>query len=193
MKPPSSVSDPELFHRAGKSRDAFEVLYRAYSPAVYAWFRRHVTSNPAEAADLTAELFARAILSISRFRGNRPGSGTAWLFGIAHHLAADFVRTERIESRARSRLNLDRGYDVDPAEDADLRIAAEQSGSEITAAFEMLTAQQQTAIQMRVIGELPYNEIARRTGSTSQASRLHVMRGLRRLRELVFNARQENV
>ena len=192
MGPVTTADDVALFRRAGKSEDAFEILYRTYSPAIYAWFRRHSTSNPSEAADLTAEVFARVILSIHRFRGARPGSGTAWLFGIAHHIAADYARSNRIEDSARARLNLSEGYDPEPAEDVDLRLTAEQSSAEITAAFETLTGQQQTAIRMRVIDELSYSDIAIRTNSTSQAARLHVMRGLRRLRELVSDAQQEN-
>jgi RNA polymerase sigma-70 factor (ECF subfamily) len=180
-----TVSDVELVKRARESENDFELFYRAYSPVVYAWFRRHASSNPAEAADLTAELFARCILSIRRFSGNRPGSGTAWVFAIARHLAANYLRDKRIEGRARARLRLPEISAPDPAEDADLRLSASQAHAEIVSAFEALTKQQREAIQLRVVDELAYSEIASRTGATSQATRLHVMRGLQRLRELL--------
>ena len=192
ITPHKELDDVQLFRRAKSSEGAFEQLYRAYAPVVYTWFRRHVTQNPAEAADLTAELFARAILSIRKFRGERLGSGTAWLFGIARHLAADYVRTKQIECRARARLGMVERYSPDASEDADLRLSAEQSSSELASAFEKLTRPQQIAIRSRVLDELPYEEIAERMGSTSQAARLHVMRGLRRLRELIPKFQQED-
>src|SRR5205814_276724 len=95
--------DVALFQHAKKSEQAFESLYRAYAPAVYLWFLRHAASEPADAADLTAETFARVILSIGRFRGSRAGSGTMWLYAIARHVAADHARDAAIARRASRR------------------------------------------------------------------------------------------
>ena len=191
MRANERIDDAALFCEARKSEEAFELLYRTYAPVVYVWFCSHATANSAEAADLTAETFARVILGIHRFRGSRPGSGTAWLFGIVHHLACDHARRRRVENRARSRLKLELEYAPSASDDIDARLSAEQSSAEIREVFAALTDLQQNALRLRVVDELSYGEIAELTGSTSQAARLHVMRGLRRLRELVSQTREE--
>jgi RNA polymerase sigma factor (sigma-70 family) len=186
MTQPHTEEDAALFRRARTSPDAFAELYRAYAPAVYSWFRRRTAADPETAADLTAEVFARAIVGIHRFRGTRPGAGTAWLFAIVRNLAIDYARTQAVEARARRRLQLPVGaYEPDRTEDMAIRLDAEAAGAEIMKAFERLSEPQRTAITLRVIDELSYGEIVARNGSTEQAARLHVLRGLRRLRQLV--------
>jgi RNA polymerase sigma-70 factor (ECF subfamily) len=191
MRASRRIDDVALFRDAKKSEQAFELLYGTYAPGVYAWFRSHATASGAEAADLTAEAFARVILGIHRFRGSRPGSGTAWLLGIVRHLACDYARRRQVEGRARMRLKLEPGYAPSASDDLDARLSAEQASAEIREAFAALTIPQQTALQLRVVDELSYEEIAELTNSTSQAARLHVMRGLRRLRNSISRAREE--
>jgi RNA polymerase sigma factor (sigma-70 family) len=189
----SQTEDAALFRRAKTSEDAFAELYRMYSPAIYAWFRRHAVADPETAADLTAEVFARVIVELPRFRGSRPGSGTAWLFAIVRHLAVDYERHRQVEVKARKRLHLlDTSYQPEPAEDTAVRLDGERADSTVMQAFERLGSSQKAVVQMRVIDELSYSEIANRNGSTEQAARLHVMRGLRHLRQMVAPAKQED-
>jgi RNA polymerase sigma factor (sigma-70 family) len=186
MKPSHAHEDATLFLRAKSDPDAFAELYRAYAPAVYSWFRRHTTADPNTAADLTAEVFARAVIGTRRFRGRHSGAGTAWLFAIVHHLAVDYARSRVVEDRARRRLWFaTEAYEPSPAEDAAIRLDAERDAAQIMEAFELLSEQQQDAIRSRVVDELTYREVAARNGSTEQAARLQVMRGLRRLRETI--------
>jgi RNA polymerase sigma-70 factor (ECF subfamily) len=101
------------------------------------------------------------------------------------------VRKNQIDRRARAKLGLEADYCPGPAEDVELRLEAEELAPDVMLAFESLSEKQQTAVRMRVVDDLSYEEIATRTNSTNQASRLHVSRGLRRLRELVLAAREE--
>jgi RNA polymerase sigma-70 factor (ECF subfamily) len=187
----NGLNDIELFQQAKTSEVAFELLYRTYSPVVYAWFRKHVTSSATDAADLTAETFARVVLSLRRFRGDSPGSGTAWLFAIVHHIAVDYRRKSRVESRAAAKLGLERQGEPSAAEDIEARLSARRERANLAAAFEKLSARQRDAVSLRVVSGLEYGEIAEKLESTNQAARHHVMRGLRRLRE-VMQAPQED-
>ena len=58
------------------------------------------------AADLTAEVFAAAIVSAGSFRPEL-GSARAWLFGIARHELAQSWRRGRVEAQARRRLGME--------------------------------------------------------------------------------------
>src|SRR5579875_3590828 len=192
MTPSPSADDAKLFRRARRDPDAFAELYQAYVSAVYAWFRRHISADPETAADLTAEVFARALLGIRRFRGSRPDSGTAWLFVIVRNLGADFSRSQAVEDRARRKLGLaEKDYQPSPEEDTAIRLDAEMAGDSIMKAFESLSADQQAALVARVIEERDYRDIGQTRGTSEQAVRLQVMRGLRRLRELVSSPHPE--
>lgn len=185
MEPAQVAEDAALFRRARRDPAAFAELYRAYAPAVYGWFRGHTAADRETAADLTAEVFARAIIGIRRFHGTRAGSGTAWLFAIVGNLAVDFSRTQAVEDRARRRLGLATSYEPSPEEDAAIRLDAELAAGSIMQAFEQLSEGQQRAIRARVIDERTYSEVAAINGSSEQAARLHVFRGLRRLRHTI--------
>lgn len=175
-----------LFRAARTDPDAFVELYRFYAPAVYRWFRARAGADPETAADLTAEVFARAIVGIRRFRGRRPDAGTAWLFAIARHLAVDYARHREVDRRARARLRMSLdAYEPSHEEDVVLRVQTEASSARVLEAFERLSEPQQETLRWRIVDELGYGEIAARSGSTEQAARLQVMRGLRRLRQLV--------
>ncbi|MGH3008208.1 MAG: RNA polymerase sigma factor [Gaiellaceae bacterium] len=194
MNPSPAQEDAALFRRAKSDPDAFAELYRAYAPAVYSWFRRHTLADADTAADLTAEVFARAIIGIHRFRGRHVGAGTAWLFTIVHHLAIDYARSQAVEDRARRRLRFrTEAYEPSPAEDVAIRLDGEHDAARIMEAFELLSEGQQEAVQARIVDDLTYREIAARNGSSEQAARLQVMRGLQRLREMLAPAKEGRV
>ncbi len=51
----------------------------------------------ATAADLTAETFAQALVSLGRFRGPTDESARGWLYGIARNLVRRYHRRGRVE------------------------------------------------------------------------------------------------
>jgi DNA-directed RNA polymerase specialized sigma24 family protein len=73
--------------------------------AVLPWCLRE-TGNREIAADLSAEVFAAALISARRYR---PGQGwvLAWLLGIARNELLESRRRTRVEDSARCRLRLD--------------------------------------------------------------------------------------
>src|SRR3954452_12294978 len=99
-------SDAELLRRSGRDPEAFGVFYDRHAATVLAYFQRR-TACAESAADLTAETLAAALRSRRRYR-ERGVRAIAWLLGIARHLLADSIRSERIEDRARRRLGIQR-------------------------------------------------------------------------------------
>jgi RNA polymerase sigma-70 factor (ECF subfamily) len=169
-------TDASLVRAADGDPSAFSELYARHVETVYRWFRRRIDWA---AGDLTAETFARAWLVRGRFRDERNGSALPWLLGIAANVLADTVRRDRVETRARERLGLpldlarEDGYS-EVEERLSPRLALERSlGS--------LPEHEREALELRVVGELPYSQVAKRLAIRPAAARLRVSRALRRL------------
>jgi len=171
-----SRTDASLVHDSAADPGAFSELYARHVDAVYRWFRRRIDWA---ASDLTAETFARAWLVRGRFRDERSGSALPWLLGIAANVLADTVHRDRVETRARERLGLPLDLARDDCyseveERLSPRLALERSlGS--------LPEHEREAVELRVIDELPYAQVAKRLAIRPAAARLRVSRALRRL------------
>lgn len=168
--------DAELIHAAGSDPSAFGVLYERHALTVYSWCHRHLEWA---ASDLTAETFAQAWLSRDQFRDERGGSALPWLLGIARNVLRETIRTDRVESRARERL----GLPVDLAsEDGYAAVETRLSPrAALAAALEDLPDHEREALELRVVSELPYDQVAERLSIRPAAARLRVSRALRRL------------
>jgi len=168
------ASDAELL-RAGTA-DGFEEVYDRHAAQVFAWSRARVGEH---AADLTAEVFARAWLGRSRFRPESEVSALPWLLGIARNVLRESLRKRRVEDAARRRLGMPRLLARDAALDAihDRRSLSESERQ----ALASLPERDRELLQLRVIEERPYRDIAVRLRCTPQAARHRVSRLLRQL------------
>src|SRR5687768_3720075 len=146
-----------------------------------AWLLRQTGSESA-ALDLTAETFAQAWHASKRFRDMAGGSGAPWLFGIARNLVRQYHKHNRIETAARQRLGMPAPFaDCEDYERVDDRIAASSLGPALQAAVGLLPAEQRRALELRVVDQLDYAEVAGRLGCSQNAARLRVSRALRAL------------
>ncbi len=176
---PSARTDAELLLAAEHDAAAFSQLYRRHVRRVHAWFDRRIAWA---AADLTAETFARAWVVRHRYRDEHEGWALPWLLGIAHNVLRESARQDRIETRARERL----GLPLDLAEE-DGYVAVEERLSPrraLAAALDELPDHERDALELRVIDELPYHDVARRLSIRPDAARLRVSRALRRLAQV---------
>ena len=134
--------------------------------AVLGFFLRR-TGNAELTADLTAEVFAAALLAAERYRpGERPA--LAWLYGIAAHKLADSRRRGRVEDEARRRLALE-PLAIDDEELARVEEMADPGGAE-------------AAVLSHLVAGRTYAEIAREMQCSELLVRQRVSRGLRALR-----------
>ena len=172
-------TDAELMHAAESDAGAFGELYRRHASTVHGWFRRRLDWA---ASDLTAEAFAQAWLSRRSFRDEADGSALPWLLGIARNVARESARRNEVETRARRRL----GLPTDLAgEDGFAAVEDRLSPSAaLTDALETLPEHEREALELRIVDELPYADVADRLGVRPAAARLRVSRALRRLSAL---------
>jgi RNA polymerase sigma-70 factor (ECF subfamily) len=169
-------SDADLLRAATSDAAAFGLVYERHVLQVFTWCRRRLEWA---ASDLTAETFAQAWLARDRFRDEHDGSALPWLLGIARNVLRETIRHDRVETRARERLGLP--LDL-AAEDGYARVEDRLSPRiALAAALDGLPEHEREAIELRIIGELPYHEVAEHLDIRPAAARLRVSRALRRL------------
>jgi RNA polymerase sigma factor (sigma-70 family) len=174
------TSDEDLLTAAqGGDGEAFTMFYRRHVSAVSAFHRRRVAS--AEVAfDLTAETFASLVAALDGFDPVR-GSARGWLFAIAVNELRQALRRQRVEDRARRHLGLD---PIALSDRALEHVDARGSPGEFEQALGDLPAAEREAIELRILEELEYAEIAERVRCSQAVIRQRVSRGLRRLRRV---------
>jgi RNA polymerase sigma factor (sigma-70 family) len=174
-------TDAQLLALASKDPLAFREFYDRYSAWVRSWFLRQTGSDSA-ALDLTAETFAQAWHASRRFRDMADGSGAPWLFGIARNLLRQYHKHNRIESAARERLGLPAAWaDCEDYEAVDERLEAGSLAPALRLAIKALPREQRRALELRVVQQMEYEEVAGALGCSQNAARLRVSRALRAL------------
>ena len=155
-------------------RDDILRLYDAEAVRLRGWLQRE-TGNREVATDLAAETFAQALVSMRRFRG---GDETAWLYGIARNLFFQYRRRARVEDAARRRVGMSL-RDWSEYDEVDERASVPNG---LAAALGALPPDEREAIELRVVDELEYDDIAARLTITPGAVRMRVHRALRKLK-----------
>jgi RNA polymerase sigma-70 factor (ECF subfamily) len=172
----SQPDDPEaLLARAqGGDREALDRLLRPHWDAVYRLAYR-VTGHVQDAEDLAGDAFVRILRYLPAYRGDC--SFRTWVRRIALNVCLTARRRRR-----ESPIDPDRVLLADPAsgpEDATMaHLLQEQTRKEIL----RLPQGCREAVLLRLIEELPYEEIAEILGISVGVARLKVSRGMSRLR-----------
>jgi RNA polymerase sigma factor (sigma-70 family) len=171
------ASDEELLARAADEPEAFGVFYDRFERRILAFLSR-ATGRSDVAADLTAEVFAAALVGVSGFRPEL-GSAQAWLFAIARHELTDAWEHGRVEDRARRRLGIE---PLALRDELLERIDELGDGDQAVRLLAELPEDQRLAVQGRVVEERDYGELARSLRCSESVARQRVSRGLRALR-----------
>jgi RNA polymerase sigma-70 factor (ECF subfamily) len=161
--------------------DDFAAVYAREGEAVLIFLARR-TLDVAVAADLTAETFALAFCSWSRLQDRSDEEVRGWLITVARRQFSRYLRRARVERSAVERL----GIRVPPIHEDDLAAIEARAGlGELRAALgaelARLSGEQRAALQLRVVEDRPYAEVAGVLGVSEQAARARVSRGLRAL------------
>ena len=179
------LEDDELLVLSRRRPEAFGAFYERHAEVLLRFFARR-TLDPEAAAELTAETFAQAFSSRGRFRPAGESGGLRWLYAIARHQLSRFFRRGAVDARARRRLGMpDRQISDQDYERIEELMDFEAMRRAVAEAFGSLSEDQRRAVELRVVEGRTYPEVARLLGSTEQAARARVSRGLRRLTTLL--------
>jgi RNA polymerase sigma-70 factor (ECF subfamily) len=177
-------TDAELLIASREDPHAFRELYDRWADRLLAYFYRR-TLDPEVSGDLLAETFAVAFERRRRFRDvGAPGAN--WLYGIAAKELSHWFRRQAVEQRAVRRLAIE----VPALDDESIaRIEAladmESHRGALAAALDKIGPGERHAVQLRVVEELGYAEIASALDCTEAAARTRVHRGLAHLNRLL--------
>ena len=159
-------SDLSLVQRAQRGETgAFDALVRRYQHKVVKLVMRYVR-NPTEAEDIAQDAFIKAYRALPRFRGD--SAFYTWLYRIAINTAKN-----SLASRARNPVQLDVGGGGDDDDRPGLEermidaatpealALTEEIRDTVTAAIDQLPDDLRTAIMLRELEGLSYEEIAK--------------------------------
>jgi RNA polymerase sigma-70 factor (ECF subfamily) len=150
--------------------EAFEQLFRQFSPEVHRWLLRLVR-DPAAADDLTVEVFWRIFRAHARFDPGR--SFGAWARRIASNAALDHLRQVR---RARLRPVAASSPPPESAARRDLHVRVER-------AYRQLPPKLRIVAELALIEQWPHDEIAAALGISRSAVKSRASRGMKFLKD----------
>lgn len=168
--------DHELVLRTKRGdRSAFEILVSRYQDRAYN-VAYQILRHHEDALDVAQEAFARAYLSIARFRGS--AGFYTWLYRILVNLAIDRARARGKESPISPDDPQSATPHAEPTADPGASLEAKEMGEQITRAVATLPVQQRTALTLREVEGFSYREIARVMNCSigTVMSRLHTAR-----------------
>jgi RNA polymerase sigma-70 factor, ECF subfamily len=159
----------------------FDAFYRRESEGVLVFLARR-TFDAEVALELTAETFSRAYVGWRGVRGESPQERQAWIYTIARRTLARYLRRGRVERQALQRL----GIQMPRMHEDDLLLIEERAGlpglrHRIGEQLARLSAEQRRALELRIVHERSYAEVAKDLGISEVAARARVSRGLRAL------------
>jgi len=182
-------TDVELLVLTSEDRTAFGVFYERHAVAMLRYFM-YRTASAETAADLTAETFASALASADRFKDLGAGA-EGWLYTIARRQLSHFRRWRKVDSRAMKRLSgtweLATEAELDEIHES-IDMAA--LVSKVRSNLDRLPPSQREAVELRVMQQLSYVEVATTLACSVGAARVRVSRGLTRLADELEGANE---
>ncbi len=162
---------------AAGDQGAFALVYDQLAASVYGVARR-VLRDPAQAEEVTQEVFTEIWRQATRFDAGR-GSVRTWAVTIAHRRAVDRVRSEQARRDRQARqATLDPPADATPEDTA----LDTEDRERARAALAELSAAQREALELAFYDGLTHVQIADHLGIALGTVKTRIRDGLIRLR-----------
>lgn len=158
------MSEEQLIRRAqAGDNDAFEALLRLHEKRVYNLCLR-MSANADDALDLSQEAFIKAWRALGQYQFE--ASFSTWLFRLTSNVCLDFLRRKK----RRQELSLTESYeDSDAGEELSLpdpqplpeeQAITGETRRELAQAMARLAPDHREILQLRVVEDLSYEQIA---------------------------------
>jgi len=169
--------------------EAFEDLFAAYEQKIFNAIYRLV-GDYEDAADLTADTFARALRGYERFRGD--AQPYTWLYRIALNLCKNYFRQQQHRSRVHA-FSLDSPSEMDgepmgreledPSQSPQSQVEARELEEKVALCLAALRPEFRTLIVLRDVQGLSYQEIGDVLGCSEKAVKSRLFRARVQLRD----------
>ncbi len=186
---PGDEEDAVLVAKAQNgSTQAFESLVVRYRNKIYAMIM-NMTSNDADAWDLSQEVFVKAWRALGKFEAR--SQFYTWLYRIAHNVTLDWLRKRRIQPGT----EFDDALQAAPAAGAttvprtpaapDVALHHQEMGKRIHSALQELRPEHRSAILLKEIEGLTYQEISDSLGCSIGTVMSRIFYARKRLQALL--------
>ena len=174
---------PPTEQRPSGAGEKFAVMFREQQPGLHAYLLGR--TDPAQAADLTQEVFLRAWRHLPELLARTAGGQRAWLFTVARNLAVDAGRRAQTRNDALASMTA-----LAPAghRSAGDEAQAVDDLSRVSAAIGRLPEDLRVCLAMATAGELNSAEIAAALGIPAGTVRYRVSRARALLRQELLDA-----
>jgi RNA polymerase sigma-70 factor, ECF subfamily len=136
-------------------REAFRVLYEAYSDKVYSMALYFFHGDAATAADITQDVFLKLINNIRQFRGE--SSFSTWLYRFVANACVDTARSGEARARRTDPAMLEQLPGLLSHDD---EFERRETANSVQAAVSALAPKIRIAIVLRYFDDLSYAEMA---------------------------------
>lgn len=158
---------------------AWAYLYDEYSPRLLAYARSRGAVEP---EDLVGEVFLQVVRDLTGFEGGEP-QFRGWIFTIARNRVIDDHRRRRrrpYDSTAPDAISL-----IGETGDVEAEALASLGDAEVRELLTRLTPDQRDVLFLRIIADLPVEQVADVMGKRPGAVKALQRRGLSRLEEIL--------
>jgi len=180
------MDEAALVECAKTDKEAFGQIYDNYVERIYNYIY-YRTGNHADAEDLTARVFFRAMQHIERYE-DRGIPFSAWLYRIAHNMVANWHR----DNSRRQMISLDAVEYLRFAQDGPERLTELGEDQDVLlAAIRRLPADRQDLLILKFVDQLSNTEIGAIMGRSEGAIKSLYHRTLIALREDLLDPGEE--
>ncbi len=171
--------DAQLVERAKRGeREAFDALVRKYQHKIVGLVQRYIP-DPSEALDVAQEAFLKAYRALPGFRGD--SAFYTWLYRIAvntakNHLAARSRRPPEEDVDAEEAVQLAQESRLKEYDTPERLLLTEEIERAVAEAIEELPEDLRTALTLREVEGLSYEEIAQAMGCPIGTVRSRIFR-----------------
>lgn len=172
------LPDDALVRAQSGEPAAFSLLYKALSPAVLGYFAGRGSEDP-EA--LTQEVFLTVFSKLDSVSGGFPGLRT-FTFSVAH---ARYVDEVRKKTRSPVLVGYEADGDTRVADSAESVALGNLDAGGAGGLLAHLNAEQRDVLLLRIVAELPIDQVAEVLGKSAGSVKQLQRRGLLKLKEIV--------
>jgi RNA polymerase sigma-70 factor (ECF subfamily) len=175
------LNEEEVIRKAQADPEDFRGLYEKYFRTIFLFIMHRVGSKEIT-ADLTSQVFLKALTNISRYQfKGLPFS--AWLFRIAINECNDlFRRNKRVRIVVLEDHMADSLYDVMFDHDA-----KDELKKKLPLVFERLKPDELQLIELRFLENRPFKEVANILGMTENNAKVKTYRVLDKMKKLLIS------
>ena len=167
-------------HSAQRQDERFDALYRAHFDAISRYCLRRLPVE--DARDATTDVFETAWRKFDRVTDH--DELLPWLYGVAHNVIRNRLRSTRRHLRLISRLaSQPTSYGTDPAD----QVLLSEPGRSVQQAMDRLPESDQEILRLRAYEELTIHQASLVLECSADAAKKRSSRALQRLRAAVEN------